>query len=184
MNIIVNKPKVSLWIKLIIFAIPLAIFAYLISVNFIIDQEFNYFYDIGSEEDSLKPYLTPANRTSEITDNYRNINNRLTYFTIPYTKGSDNVSVSVSFLTDLNNSIKLGVKNNTGWNYTWTDFENYVVQDDWVIAQGSFSLNDSYPENNKLSLAFDIFELSKNPDNKTFSIDWINITVHKPGAWK
>ena len=176
--------KIPGWLKVIILLIPIFIVGYLLYANFIQNQEFNYFYDIGSPEDSLKPYLAPLNRTSEIIDNYRNINHRLVYFNIPYTKGSENMLVTVKFLTDLNNSFSLGIKNNIGWNYTWTNFDNYLPQeDDWVIAERLFSLSGSYPEKNKLSLSFDIIELSKNPENSTFFIDWINITVYKPGVF-
>ena len=188
MNTTVNKPKMPLLVKIILILIPIAIFGYLITVNFLINQEFNYFYDIGGEEDALRPYLGPINRTSDIiysdNEDYRNINHRLIYFSIPYTKGSDSLLVSLNFLTELNKSFSLGIKNDIGWNYTWIPFDNYLSQENnWIIAEQLFSLENSYLENNKLSLSLDILELSRNPENKTFFIDWINITVYKPGVF-
>lgn len=189
MNIIVKRHRLHWSIKLILILIPLGVFGYLIFQNFIIDQNFNYFYDIGGQTDSVKPYLTPLNRTSEYTldraISYRQIVHRLTYFSIPYTKGSDQISVDVRFVTDLNlSTFKFGIKNNTGWNYTWLPLENPVEDDSWSIISGSFSLAEAYPENNKLNLALDIPEISKNEGNSTFHIDWINITVHKPGMFE
>lgn len=188
MNTIVNKPKVSLWIKLMIFIIPLAIFGYLIAVNFIIDQEFNYFYDIGGEEDNSRPYLTPLNRTSEfyaeMGTTYREINNRLIYFNIPFTEGLEDLTLNMKFLTNLNSSISLGIKNDTGWNYYWTPLNIYPVEDNWFISGQAISLENVYIENDKLNMVLDIHKLSTRNETTIFYIDWINITVHKPGVWK
>src|SRR3989344_5317094 len=113
--------KTPVWLKIIIALIPILIIGYLVYTNFLVDQEFNYFYDIGSSEDSLKPYLAPLNRTSEIfIDNeatYRDINHRLIYFSIDYVKGSKTIETAIKFKADVADNLFLGVKNDTGWNY-------------------------------------------------------------------
>lgn len=190
MNIVVKNQSLSLRAKLIILAIPVIIFTYLIAVNFLIAQEFNYFYDIGGTEDSVKHYISPSNRTSEINYtsdiSYRDVTNRLTYLNIPFTKGSTNLSVNLRFRSNINTPLNLGVKNNTGWNYTWYLVnESLEYSGEWNEISYTAPLDLAYPENDKLSLSFDIYGISRAGyrNNSFFSIDWINLTVYKPGVF-
>ena len=57
----IREPRHFRILKWIIIFVPLLIVGYLIYANFIVSQEFNYFYDIGLE----KNYLSPDKRISE-----------------------------------------------------------------------------------------------------------------------
>ncbi|MBS3084070.1 hypothetical protein J4423_04665 [Candidatus Pacearchaeota archaeon] len=187
MNIIVKKPRVPLLIKLIIIAIPLFIFGYLITVNFIIDQEFNYFYDIGGEEDTAKPYLTPVERMSEIynnsSENYRNVNYDLVYVNPPIQKGSEYADIQMRVIPPINLSFLLGARISQEWNYTWNELNlSHAPSGQWVVVGKKIQLYETYSINDKLSMAIHIPKFSSANGDK-FSIDWINITVYKPGVF-
>jgi len=67
--------------------------------------------------------------------------------------------------------------------YTPTKYQG----NDWRIATTSFNLKDLYIKDGKLSMTFNAPHLNakKNETNQMYiPIDWINITVHKPGLLK
>lgn len=109
------------FIKIIIILIPLIIFSYIGYANFLASHEFNYDYDIGGSIDQKTPYLTPADRMSEVEDNMsRNITSGLVYFTANIPRDSDEVLVQIRFKDNFptNTKLLLGIQNNESWSYT------------------------------------------------------------------
>jgi len=105
----------------LILLVPVFILSYLIYVNFITFQEFNYFYDIGSEQDVSKPYLSPLNRISEadVNSSYRNLTSQLVYFNVLIPRGSDSVHVLVRVKDGFpeSGSMYIGGQNKVEWSY-------------------------------------------------------------------
>ena len=62
-----KQPKYIQVLKIIIILIVLGVLGYLLYSNFIASYEFTYFYDIGSEQDIKKSYLSPLTRISDVT---------------------------------------------------------------------------------------------------------------------
>ncbi len=186
MNTTVNKPKMPLLVKIILILIPLAIFGYLITVNFLINQEFNYFYDIGGEEDAVKPYITPINRTSSIyyrnEMNYREINHKFIYISLPNIEGIETLRFNLKLFSE-EDTLLVGLKNSTGWNYTWKRLDIVSSNEPgWTEARQEFSLENLFIENERINLILDSPNLSIF-EGFNYSIDWINITVYKPGVF-
>ena len=82
----------------------------------------------------------------------------------------------------------LPVKNDFDWiennvDYLVTNYKKPTEDNGWLIAETEFDTkNNLYLKDNQLSLVFNIPHLT-NPEfkNYTIPIDWINITVYKPG---
>jgi hypothetical protein len=106
----------------IVWLIPLVIFGYLVYANFLASQEFNYFYDIGSEGEN---YLTPGERVSEIVNegdlNYRNLTGHLVYLDVPIPRGAEKVYVEARIKTNVpeDGKISLGARDQEEWHYLY-----------------------------------------------------------------
>jgi hypothetical protein len=74
------------------------------------------------------------------------------------------------------------LKNNA--DYFITDYNTPAQNNNWLVSETQFSIKQDnlFIKDNKLSLVFNIPHLSQEENlNCTIPIDWINITVHKPG---
>ena len=132
------------YIKLIKFAvliIPLVIFGYLIYNNFIVSQDFTYFYDIGSEKDN---YLSPATRISdkiiEEDVNYRNMTGHLVYFNVPIPRGAETIKVQAKFKDNFpkNTKLRFGAKDQEVWHYVYKEVfnsNNNSNEKEWIISE-------------------------------------------------
>lgn len=173
----------NIYVKILLFLIPLSIFGYLFYANFFVDKNFNYFYDIGSQEDSAKPYLSPLNRTSDVYESngitLRDVNHQLIYLTIPFVKGSETLHVKAKLRISPNDRVLLGVKKDIGWNYTWSQMDVSSNEGNEVIFDSNVPFGSAFEENGKLSISFNVPDLLKS-QSRLYSIDWINITVFKP----
>jgi hypothetical protein len=66
--------------------------------------------------------------------------------------------------------------------YILTDYKQPIQDGEWIITETTFNIEDLYLEDNKLSLVFHTPHLSKEEyKNYTIPIDYINITIYKPG---
>ena len=185
-------------LKIAIIIIPLLLIGFIFYSNFIASHDFNYFYDIGSQQDANKPYLTPLNRVSDIEKqeniDFRNIISSLTYLEVPIPPGSINLTMEVRFKNNFPNksSMKIGASLSQEWNYTSdTVFNNspneYTGNGEWIIASTTFNLKDLYINQDKLSMLINIPHLAndKNQTNMQYiPVDWINITIHKNGIFE
>ena len=74
------------------------------------------------------------------------------------------------------------IKNNI--DYVVTDYSSPKIIDNWIILETEFNIpkENLVLQNNQLSLVFNIPHLNSEFQNNTLPIDWINITVYKPGA--
>lgn len=122
----IKEPKHIKMSKLLVLLIPLIIIGYLIFSNFVVAQEFEYFYDIGGNEEN---YLTPNTRVSEIViqdPDYRNINNNLVYFDVPIARGSESIKIQVRFKDNFPKdwTMSLGAKDEQVWHYTYNSIFN------------------------------------------------------------
>lgn len=61
------------------------------------------------------------------------------------------------------------------------DYQNSEKDGNWLILKASFFLNETYISDNSLSLVFNSPDLSEENPQFQIPIDWINITVNKPG---
>ena len=115
-----NKKEVNMKIlkTIIMVFIPL-FFLGLILYFHIMPKNFNYFYDIGTEQDN---YLSPIERISDkiIQEdiNYRNLTGHLVYFEVPVPKEGSSLKI-VAKIKDIpaNQIISLGVKDQEEWHY-------------------------------------------------------------------
>lgn len=170
-------------IKIIIFLIPIFLILYLFYANIIASQEFNYFYDIGTENEN---YLSPLVRISSpvLEESYRNLTSQLVYFNVPIARGSHDVNVKIRYKNVFleNQKFSLGARNQENWSYQWNVLPISSNKNSWEITQTNFNLSDLHLQDGKLSLVFNVPHLHP---NKTLAseipIDWINITVYKPG---
>jgi hypothetical protein len=146
-----SEPAYVKFIKIIIIIIPIAILCYLVTAHFFLNQQFNYFYNIGNEKES---FLTPVDRVSQpISDsgiNFRNITSSLTYFNVPIEDGSKNISISIKFKDNLPESSKLilGAKDSVDWHYQSTVIYSPTIEK--LIAKYPYKQNIS--QNNSLIL--------------------------------
>ncbi len=84
------------------------------------------------------------------------------------------------------------IKNDIKWlkenvDYLITDYEVPASDSGWFIAEGEFDIKEEklFIKNNKLNFVLNTPHLSQDGfQNNTIPIDWINITVHKPGVLK
>ena len=109
------------YLKIFTICIPFMIVLYLVSANFLVSQEFEYFYDVGGGEN----YLTPVARISEIIEDgnhdYRNLTDGLVYFDVPIARGADKIEVQVRFKDSFpeGEGISLGAKDQEVWHYNY-----------------------------------------------------------------
>jgi hypothetical protein len=170
-------------IKIIIILIPIIIVIYILNMNFLFSQEFNHYYDIGGEEN----YLSPSNRISEKYDSQRNLTGNLVYFGIEVPRGSKEIKIETKFKSNFpeGESLKLGAKDQQEWHYNWhTIYTQKEENNDWEIITTTFNIEEEnlVIEKNQLSLIFWIEHLyGEEYKNYTIPIDYINITIYKPG---
>ena len=120
-------------IKILKILFTLAIFLIVLFIlykNFISAEQFNYFYDIGSQGES---YLSPSYRVSEAVDfdeiTYRNLTSGLVYFNVPVPRGAEKINVSVRFKDNFSESLLLlGAKDQEDWHYQWHTFFSKVLE--------------------------------------------------------
>ena len=120
----IEEPKHIRILKILAILIPIIIILYLVYANFIVNKDFNYFYDIGSLSDSKTPYLTPISRVSDIQNDsisYRNLTSGLVYFTVNLPRGSESLSIESRFKDTFpnNSAISLGAKDKAEWHYIY-----------------------------------------------------------------
>lgn len=106
------------------------IILFILYKNFISAEQFNYFYDIGSQGES---YLSPSYRISEpsITDNmsYRNLTSGLVYFTAPIPRGAEKLNIDIYFRDNFSQSLLiLGAKDEEQWHYQWKTFFSKLIE--------------------------------------------------------
>jgi hypothetical protein len=185
-----KKSKYIIIFKIFIFFIPLIIISYLFYVNFLVSHEFNYFYDIGSEEDIKNPYLFPDERISEkinISENaYRFLKGHLIYFNSYVPRGSEKINLQAKFIDNFpeNSLMNLGINDKEEWHYSWNLFfkeENSTYRE--IISETSFNISEAYIDSNRnIKFALSIPHLTEEQYQDNYiPIDWINITVYKPG---
>ncbi len=194
----VKEPSHIKILKILVVLIALSIIGYLVYSNFFSSQDFNYFYDIGSEKDSARIYLTPADRITDVindTDsNYRNLTSQLVYFDFPVPANSETINIQVRFKDNFPNNSKMsfGARDQVDWHYVYNQIftqKNENATGEWIVIQTEFEISqDSLViQNQKLSMLFNIPHLSPNQNqtnNMSVPVDWINITVHKPGLFE
>lgn len=126
----IKEPKHIRILKILVIIAVLGIILYLITVNFLISRDFNYFYDIGSAEDAKKPYLTPLNRISDIFDDsgadYRNLISPLVYFDVLIPRGAESVRIEARIKDNFpeNSVMSLGAKDQEVWHYNYHSIYN------------------------------------------------------------
>ena len=77
------------------------------------------------------------------------------------------------------------IKNNV--DYLISDYKTPIKDNNWLIAETKFNIkrDNLFVEDNKLSMVFKIIPLQEKEDqNFILPIDWIKITVHKPGLFE
>jgi hypothetical protein len=156
-----TEPKHVKIIKIIAILIPIIIVSYLITYNFLIDQEFNNHYNIGGEEN----YLTPLSRISEKYDNQRDLIDGLVYFEIKVPRNSETITIKTRLKQSRyrNEKISLGAKNQEAWHYKYNliynpkvDLTGYKTNQDLtnktniiIATDQDLKLIPNYPENYK-----------------------------------
>ena len=64
------------------------------------------------------------------------------------------------------------------------DYNKPEREDGWFIGRAEFNIDETYYKDNKLSLVFNSPQLNDEEDKMEIKIDWINISVYKPGIFK
>jgi hypothetical protein len=177
------KSKYITSTKIIIILIPIIIGVYILNMNFLFDQEFNHNYNIGGEQD----YLSPEDRISEKYDNQRDLTGHLVYFDVEIPRGSKEIVVETKFKSNfpLGEDLKLGARDREDWHYSWhTIYTQEEENNDWQIISTTFNIEEENLKigNGKLSLVLNPQHLYQEEyKNYTIPIDYINITIYKPG---
>lgn len=86
----------------------------------------------------------------------------------------------------------VGIRNDFDWlinnvDYIVTEYNRPEYEGEWIIAETEFNINDEqlFVKDNKLNIVFNVPRLSQEgSQNYTVPIDWIKITVHKPGVFE
>jgi hypothetical protein len=179
--------------KVLVTLIPIIIISYILIYQYIIPKEFNYFYDIGSKKDIN--YLTTEDRVTDkiVKDaNYREAIESLVYFGVDPPRGFTDVKVQARIKDNFpeNTQLFIGVRDKEDWHYNYNvvfDSKEDRVSD-WIIIETTFNAkenNITLINKGQLSLLINAPHLGKNETkNYTIPIDWINITVYKPGLLK
>ncbi len=142
-NFVVEPKHIKIFKIMIIVLIPLVLIGFVVYSN-IIPQKFNYFYDIGSNNDN---YLSPAGRISDkINDlgiTYRNLTDQLVYFDIPTVKGTDEINLSIKFKDNFpdNSNFLIGAKNQEEWSYQYFTIYDKTIEE--LIKKYPYSQKDN-----------------------------------------
>lgn len=141
-----SRPSRSARWKLVLLAIPLAIFLYVLYANVIASQDFVYRYE--AEDD----VLTPANRISAVSADgtYRELTGHLVYLTVPIARGAETVDVRFRFLDTLpaDATMSVGAKDQEVWHYTYDSVYNPALHqlDSFPHVGTVYALHeDAYP---------------------------------------
>jgi len=188
--------------KLVIILSMIFLFGYLIYINFISTQTFTYFYDIGDSKDSINPYLTPIERTSNVSSElvaindlltnvtYRNLSSRFVYLSIEIPWRANNLTIEMKIKNNFprNGRMLIGQSTSKNGDYDYIEVYNKSIfnisQKNWVTIKTSFNLTNSYLENNKLKLLINTPHLAGNITNLDYiPIDWINLTIKRNGIF-
>ncbi|MFH1801928.1 MAG: hypothetical protein ABH864_00585 [archaeon] len=144
-----KKPLHVKILKVLAVLIPVVIILFLINANFLADQEFNYFYDIGSEGENV---LTPVERISEaVTEGdltYRNMTGHLVYFDVPIARGSEKVYAQIKMKDNFpeDGKISLGAKDEEEWHYLYKSLYNPLLNVGGYDSKGMvYRLNENLP---------------------------------------
>jgi hypothetical protein len=192
----IKEPPHIKMIKILTILIIIGVFGYIIYNNLIVSHEYNYFYDIGGEEDAKKPYLTPIDRVSDIIIeegiNYRNQKKQLSYFEIPIKKKYEVIKIQTKLKENFPKDGKflIGIKEGPGWDYKFNEAYNFEIdssiKDEWILVKTSFDIigDDAYITSRGAIIAFNVPHLAPSEiktNTQYLPIDWIEITVYKSG---
>ena len=86
-----------------------------------------------------------------------------------------------------NYKIMIGARDKEIWHYKQNIifYSKPPLKGEWIITETTFNIEDLYVEDNKLSLLLNIAHLDKEEyKDYTIPIDWIEITIYKPGLIK
>jgi hypothetical protein len=171
-------------IKKINYIIPIAILFLVFYQNFLISQEFNHFYDIGSQNNYLSPDYRISEKIVEDTT-YTNLTGHLVYFYVDIPNFSEEVKVQVRFKDNFpeGQKLELGARDQEDWHYTWHELYIPTQEEGWITRETTFNIQEENLtlNKNKLSLVLNSQHLGKEEyKNYTIPIDYINITVYKP----
>ena len=179
-----KQPKHITPVKIVVILIPIILFLFLVNMNFLFDQEFNHHYNIGGEQN----YLSPDNRISEKYDNQRDLIDSLVYFQVDVPRGSKELMVEVKFKSNFpeGGDLRIGARDQEKtWHYIWhTTYTQEEEINDWQTITTTFNIKEENIKiiGNKLSLVFNTPHLAQEEyKNYTIPIDYINITIYKPG---
>ena len=176
-------------IKIIIILIPAIITLFLINMNFLFDQEFNYHYNVGNKDSE---FLNPSERISQIKfegeTNYKELMGALVYFPINIPPNAEKIKVEIKFKDNFpeGGRLFLGAKSGEGWDYTADKIfeKNSQDQNKWIVKEINYDLK---LQNLDLDTRDNFFVIrtphlgQEEYKNYTIPIDYINITIYKPG---
>ncbi len=174
-----NKNPYIEFIKiLVIIMVPLIFIEFVIYSN-IKPQDFNYFYDIGSEEDD---YLSPVARISDKINNSeiscRNLTDQLVYFDIPIPKRANEINLSIKFKDNFPNNSKfsIGAKDQEEWHYSYNLIYDNTIEE--LIKKYYYGRKDNLFlfKLNEYVKEYSIDDFSKNPPQIKLATD-LNITI-------
>jgi hypothetical protein len=194
----VKEPKHIIVLKVIVVLLAFGLVGYIFAVNFLISQDFDYFYDIGGGKDVKNPYLYPSQRISpsflENQRDYRNLTGHLIYFDVPVPRGAETISFNILTKDPFpkNERFFLGIRKDSEGKYDYKEiFPNFeeeaIFSLEGMISVIDFDLTSAYIAEGKLNTAFHLsyLEPGKTQTNMSYiQIDWINIAVHKPGLFE
>lgn len=183
-----KQPKHVIPAKIVIILVPVIIILYLINTNFLLDQTFSYNYNVGTEN---KNYISPNTRISEPIQkdniNYREAIGHILYYGIPISQRAESIIVQIKIKDNLpkDEMVILGARNNLeNWSYSKHEVYTSTNSNEWIILETEFNMEEEQltPKNNKLSLILWFPHLAQEQyKNYTIPIDYINITIYKPG---
>ncbi len=116
-----TEPKHVRIIKKLAILFSITIIIYLVTLNFFVDKEFNYHYNIGSQENHLSP-LTRISEAKTINNTtYKELTHNLVYFNVDIPKNSKTITIRTRLKPSSyeNEKISLGAKDQEYWHYKY-----------------------------------------------------------------
>jgi hypothetical protein len=179
-----KQPNNIVSVKIIIILVPIIIILYLLNMNFLIGNEFNHYHDIGG----VNNYLVSEDRISEKYDIQRDLIDGLVYFEVQPPIGYQKIKINVRIKDNFpeNEEFLIGVRNKKEWGYNYhIVYTKTKEEKGWMIVETIFDVNEdniNLINNGQLSFVLSTPHLAKEEyKNYTIPIDWINITIYKPG---